>query len=93
MHNSKRRNALIYVAVAAIVLVFASLMFSQPVTKTPDYSEIVALFDSGSVREYTVNLGSGKLTMTVDTDAVPEDFYKMKIAGRQKTDESKTTGV
>ncbi len=93
MHNSKRRNALIYVAVAAIVLVFASLMFSQPVTKTPDYSEIVALFDSGSVREYTVNLGSGKLTMTVDTDAVPEDFYKMKIAVRQKTDESKTTVV
>ena len=93
MHNSKRRNAMIYVAVAAIVLVFASLMFSQPVTKTPDYSEIVALFDSGSVREYTVNLGSGKLTMTVDTDAVPEDFYKMKIAVRQKTDESKTTVV
>ncbi len=93
MHNSKRRNALIYVAVAAIVLVFASLMFSQPVTKTPDYSEIVALFDSGSVREYTVNLGSGKLTMIVDTDAVPEDFYKMKIAARLKTDESKTTVV
>ena len=93
MHNSKRRNAMIYVAVAVIVLVFASLMFSQPVTKTPDYSEIVALFDSGSVREYNVNLGSGKLTMTVDTDAVPEDFYKMKIAVRQKTDESKTTVV
>ena len=84
-------SALFYIAAAVAVIIAASYLFKMPAAATPKYSEVLDLFYSNAVTEYKINLGSGKMTMTLDAEKVPAELFESKIVRKLKTDETKAT--
>ncbi len=72
-NNRNSRGFMVYLLIMAALLTMASVVF--PMMEEGDtykYSEIIALFEDGKVADYTIELGSGRLTLTL-RDAAPEE--------------------
>ena len=85
MKSSKPKGGLIYflfvLAILAMLIFGVRMLMGN--AETPEYSEIINLFDSYQVSEFSLDLGSGKLTYKIQGEAdsktyvVPSvnDFY------------------
>ena len=89
--QTKIGSALFYIVAAIAVILAASYLFKMPAAATPKYSEVLDLFYSNAVTEYKINLGSGKMSLTLDTEKVPAKLFEDKIVKKLKTDETKAS--
>ena len=89
--QNKLRGVILYILVAIGVIFATSYLFKFPTATPPKYSQILDLFYSDTVTEYKLNLGNGKMTMTVKADEIPEEYFEKKIAKKLKDDETKAT--
>ncbi len=68
-NNGKRlRNLLLYIGIPVVVLFIIIFLFSSrvPGGETYKYSDILDYFEKGKVTEYTLNLGTGEMTLKLD---------------------------
>lgn len=66
--QGKKRTALVYIGVLAI-LIFGVYMMSSMIRQTGDtysYSDVVYMFRDGLVKSYKLDLGSGEIEMEID---------------------------
>ena len=66
--QGKKRTALVYIGVLA-VLIFGVYMMSSMIRQTGDtysYSDVVYMFRDGLVKSYKLDLGSGEIEMEID---------------------------
>ena len=79
MDNKKIiRNLIIYLGIPIIFLLIVGVIFSsQPKEEYPT-SDIVYLFKDNKVNEYTLDFGSGKLTLKLN-DPLPWDIARRAI--------------
>ncbi len=89
--QNKLGSVLFYIAAAIAVVLAASYLFKMPAAATPKYSEVLDLFYSNAVTEYKINLGSGKMSLTLDAGKVPAKLFEDKIVKKLKTDETKAS--
>ena len=89
--QSRAKSAILYILVVVGVILATSYLFKIPTATPPKYSEIVDLFYNNAVTEYKLNLGSGKMTLTVKSDEIPAEYFEKKIAKKLATDETKAT--
>ena len=89
--QTKIGSALFYIVAAIAVILAASYLFKMPAAATPKYSEVLDLFYSNAVTEYKINLGSGKMSLTLDAEKVPAKLFEDKIVKKLKTDETKAS--
>lgn len=69
MQSNKKKTILIYGGVFVVLMLLMYFMFTmvaKPQMKTYKYSEIVYMFNDGLVKEYSLDLGTGQLEMTLD---------------------------
>ena len=89
--QNRAKSAILYILIVVGVILATSYLFKMPTATPPKYSEIVDLFYNNSVTEYKLNLGSGKMTLTVRSDEIPAEFFERKIAKKLASDETKAT--
>ena len=89
--QSRAKSAIIYILILVGVVLATSYLFKMPTSAPPKYSEIVDLFYDNAVTEYKLNLGSGKMTLTVKADEIPAEYFDKKIAKKLATDQTKAT--
>ena len=82
---SNFKNVMLYIAIPLVLLlVVAGIVYSNDKAETTDYSSIVEMVRAGEVKEYELNLYSGKLTYVTRSDnkthimnvASAEIFYR-----------------
>ena len=66
--KNKLLTLLPYILIPAIIILGISYYASHQETDSPEYYEIVALFDEGKVTDYKLNLSSGLLVYHLDGD-------------------------
>ena len=89
--QSRAKSAILYILVVVGVILATSYLFKIPTATPPKYSEIVDLFYNNAVTEYKLNLGSGKMTLTVKSDEIPAKYFEDKIAKKLASDATKAT--
>jgi cell division protease FtsH len=66
LNKKNMRGIAIYVAIIVIVILGLSLFSnSQPATKKIKYSAVIGYFQTNDVKDYTLDLGSGDLVLTL----------------------------
>ena len=66
MDNKKKiRNLLLYVGIPVLIFFVAAAFFSTQRVDNTKYSEIIGYFEDNKVDDFTLDLGSGALKMTV----------------------------
>ncbi len=70
MTPRKSKGIIAYLMVAVLLIFLAAWMLPRLNQKKPEYtySQIMKYFDDLKVKQYTLDLGSGKLKMTLDTN-------------------------
>lgn len=67
MENKKMvRNLLFYIGVPILIIVFILTLFGNRAQKSEVYSDIVSYFKNQQVTEYSMNLGTGQMTLVLD---------------------------
>jgi cell division protease FtsH len=65
-NKKKIRNLLLYLGIPIVALLIIVLIFSRsPRQATYKYSDILEFFDTGKVTGYTLNLGTGEMTLNI----------------------------
>lgn len=69
MRNNRSRGMIMYFIFAAVILLVMIIAFQSMAStgETYSYSEIMSHFDNYEVSYFSLNLGSGELTMTLDS--------------------------
>ncbi|MDE6838949.1 MAG: ATP-dependent metallopeptidase FtsH/Yme1/Tma family protein, partial [Acutalibacter sp.] len=67
-NGKKLRNLLLYIGIPVVVLFIIIFLFSNrmPRGETYKYSDILNYFETGQVKEYTLNLGTGEMTLRLN---------------------------
>lgn len=60
------RNLLFYIGVPILIIVFILTLFGNRAQKSEFYSDIVSYFKNQQVTEYSMNLGTGQMTLVLD---------------------------
>ena len=69
MNRKPSRGLAVYIAVLAVLMVtiyFAVSMMSE--TQTLKYYEVIDYFEDGQVREFTMDIASGEMTLKIEND-------------------------
>lgn len=74
--NSKNKGIFVYLAVAAVILLFFVFGFKalMDANNTTTYSDIIKNFDEHRVSEFELNLGSGQLEYKLDGDSTTYSY-------------------
>ncbi len=70
-NNGKRlRNLLLYIGIPVVVLFIIIFLFGNraPEGAAYKYSDILNFFETGQVREYSLNLGTGEMTLKLEDE-------------------------
>ena len=72
----------IYIAVLVVVTIFAAMMFSTMDTQSNSmiYSDVVKLFEQDKVEEYSLDFSTGQLSMKVEGQPYPVEYYVPNIS-------------
>ena len=72
----------IYIAVLVVVTIFAAMMFSTMDTQSNSmiYSDVVRLFEQDKVEEYSLDFSTGQLSMKVEGQPYPVEYYVPNIS-------------
>lgn len=65
MGKNMRGIGFYIVVLALIILVITLISRNTPTQKTLKYSQVIGYYESGEVKDYTLDLGTGDLTMTL----------------------------
>lgn len=65
MNKKNMRGVAIYIALIVIGILALSLFNQQPSQSKPKYSTIIGYFETNQVKDYTLDLGNGNLTVTL----------------------------
>lgn len=60
------KNILLFIGIPVLLMILLVAVFNRPVEASPKYSEIVYYFQDQKVRQYTLDLGSGDMLITLD---------------------------
>ncbi|WMJ24127.1 ATP-dependent zinc metalloprotease FtsH [Paludicola sp. MB14-C6] len=76
--QNKKKTILLYVGVLAVLLVGVLVMSTmiKPAGVTYKYSDIVYMFEEGSVKQFSLNLGTGELKLKLDSNHAKTASYK-----------------
>ncbi len=61
------KNILLFIGIPVLLMILLVAVFNRPVETSPKYSEIVYYFQDQKVRQYTLDLGSGDMLITLDS--------------------------
>ncbi len=61
------KNILLFIGIPVLLMILLVAVFNRPVEASPKYSEIVYYFQDQKVRQYTLDLGSGDMLITLDS--------------------------
>ncbi|MEG1996180.1 MAG: AAA family ATPase, partial [Oscillospiraceae bacterium] len=66
--QNKKKSIFMYASILLIMLVGVYLMtqFIKPVAVTYKYSDLVYMFEDGTVKDFKLDLGSGEISMQID---------------------------
>ncbi|MEG0754508.1 MAG: ATP-dependent zinc metalloprotease FtsH, partial [Angelakisella sp.] len=75
MGANNKKGLLIYLAVLIVLMVVATQVFSMNNTEKPtEYNKIIGYFEAGQVSEYSLDFGTGKLTMKLKGQDKEESY-------------------
>ncbi|MBR6607269.1 MAG: hypothetical protein IKK98_01190, partial [Oscillospiraceae bacterium] len=81
MNRKPSRGLAVYIAVLAVLMVtiyFAVSMMSE--TQTLKYYEVIDYFENGQVREFTMDIASGEMTLKIENDGGKFAFINYRCA-------------
>lgn len=77
MGTNNKKGLLIYLAVLIVIMVVATQVFTMNnTTKPTEYNKIIGYFEAGQVSEYSLDFGTGKLTMKLKGQE-KEELYQV----------------
>ena len=80
---SNFKKVMLYIAIPLVLLlVVAGIVYSNDKAETTDYSSIVEMVRAGEVKEYELNLYSGKLTYVTRSD---NKTHIMNVASAERS--------
>ena len=65
-NKSKLKSWALYLAIPIVLLIVMGVLISNRPTKTYNYSEIVGYFEDQKVTEFSLDLGSGEMNITLN---------------------------
>nr|WP_262397158.1 ATP-dependent zinc metalloprotease FtsH [Zongyangia hominis] len=80
MATKKSRNIGLYVALLVLLILGMSLFYAMKPTSQMKYSEVLSYFETGKVTDYTLDFGTGELTLKVAGQEKPV-VYKVANVG------------
>jgi cell division protease FtsH len=80
MKNSSNLKKLIYIAIPVLVLVLVFFMFSTRTTSDCTYSDVIYQFQNQNVKSFTVNDGTGEITMDLIKEQDKKKTMTYKLA-------------
>jgi len=81
LNRKPSRGLAVYIAVLAVLMVtiyFAVSMMSE--TQTLKYYEVIDYFENGQVREFTMDIASGEMTLKIENDGGKFAFINYRCA-------------
>ncbi|MGN0475794.1 MAG: ATP-dependent zinc metalloprotease FtsH [Ruminococcus sp.] len=83
MKDKGNLKKLIYIAIPVIVLIVLFFMFSNRSTSSYTYSDVIYQFQNQNVESFTVNDGTGEITMKLVNEVDKKKTMSYKLASTQ----------